>query len=134
MEFKLKIEALPEGEVFFPQEPVLRVSGPIAQVKMLESVALGLINGHSGYMTQGAHQASVVEEELDNGSPRGQVSAQGMRRGPGLGAMIESSRSLGAGGYKSSSTGTAAKMFGAAFRRHHGPCLGDDPHRPKSAL
>lgn len=64
MEFKLKIEALPEGEVFFPQEPVLRVSGPIAQVKMLESVALGIINGHSGYMTQGAHQASVVEEEL----------------------------------------------------------------------
>lgn len=115
MEFKLKIEALPEGEVFFPQEPVLRVSGPIAQVKMLESVALGLINGHSGYMTQGAHQASVVEEELDNGSPRGQASAQGMRRGPGLGAMLESSRSLGAGGYKSSSTGTAAKMFAQPF-------------------
>ncbi len=115
MEFKLKIEALPEGEVFFPQEPVLRVSGPIAQVKMLESVALGLINGHSGYITQGAHQASVVEEELDNGSPRGQASAQGMRRGPGLGAMLESSRSLGAGGYKSSSTGTAAKMFAQPF-------------------
>lgn len=115
MEFKLKIEALPEGEVFFPQEPVLRVSGPIAQVKMLESVALGLINGHSGYMTQGAHQASVVEEELENGSPRGQASAQGMRRGPGLGAMLESSRSLGAGGYKSSSTGTAAKMFAQPF-------------------
>lgn len=115
MEFKLKIEALPEGEVFFPQEPVLRVSGPIAQVKMLESVALGIINGHSGYMTQGAHQASVVEEELENGSPRGQASAQGMRRGPGLGAMLESSRSLGAGGYKSSSTGTAAKMFAQPF-------------------
>ncbi|HYD18912.1 MAG TPA: hypothetical protein VEF76_10580 [Patescibacteria group bacterium] len=115
MEFKLKIEALPEGEIFFPQEPVLRVSGPIAQVKMLESVALGLINGHSGYMTQGAHQASVVEDELENGSPRGQASAQGMRRGPGLGAMLESSRSLGAGGYKSSSTGTAAKMFAQPF-------------------
>lgn len=115
MEFKLKIEAIPEGDVFFPQEPVLRVTGPIAQVKMLESVALGLINGHSGYITQGAHQASAVEEELENGSPRGQASAQGMRRGPGLGAMLESSRSLGAGGYKSSSTGTAAKMFAQPF-------------------
>lgn len=115
MEFKLKIEAIPEGDVFFPQEPVLRVSGPIAQVKMLESVALGIINGHSAYITQGAHQASVVEEELDNGSPKGAASAQGMRRGPGLGAMIESSRSLVAGGYKSSSTGTAAKMFAQVF-------------------
>lgn len=115
MEFKLKIEALPEGEVFFPQEPVLRVSGPIAQVKMLESVALGLINGHSGYMTQGAHQASAVEEELENGSPRGQASAQGMRRGTTLGSMLESIRSLVAGGYKSASTGTAAKIFSAVF-------------------
>lgn len=115
MDFRLKIEALPEGEVFFPQEPVLRVSGPLAQVKMLESVALGLINGHSGYMTQGAHQTDAVDEELENGSPRGQASVQGMRRGPGLGAMLESSRSLGAGGYTTSSTGTAAKAFGQPF-------------------
>ncbi|HRJ66598.1 MAG TPA: nicotinate phosphoribosyltransferase, partial [Alphaproteobacteria bacterium] len=49
MEFKLKIDAAPEGSVFFPQEPVLRVEGPIAQVKMLESVALCLLNGHSAY-------------------------------------------------------------------------------------
>lgn len=115
MEFKLKIEAQPEGGVFFPQEPVLRVSGPIAQVKMLESVALGLMNGHSGYMTQGARQCDAVEEVLENGSPTGAASAQGMRRGPGLGAMLESSRSLGAGGYKSSSTGTAAKNFAQPF-------------------
>lgn len=115
MEFKLKIEALPEGEVFFPQEPVLRVSGPLAQVKILESVALGIVNGHSGYMTQGAHQASVVEEELENGSPKGAASVQGMRRGPGLGAMLEASRSLGAGGYTTSSTGTAAKNAGQVF-------------------
>jgi nicotinate phosphoribosyltransferase len=115
MEFKLKIDAAPEGAVFFPQEPVLRVSGPLAQVKMLESVALGIINGHSGYITQGAHQSDAVEEELENGSPKGAASVQGMRRGPGLGALIESSRSLGFGGYTTSSTGTAAKEFGQPF-------------------
>jgi nicotinate phosphoribosyltransferase len=115
MEFKLKIEAAPEGSVFFPQEPVLRVSGPLAQVKMLESIALGLINGHSGYVTQGAHQSDAVEEELENGSPKGAASVQGMRRGPGLGALIEASRSLGFGGYTSSSTGVAAKEFGQPF-------------------
>ena len=115
MEFKLKIDAAPEGAVFFPQEPVLRVEGPLAQVKMLESVALGIINGHSAYATQGARQSDVLEEVLDNGSPTGSASVQGMRRGPGLGALIESARSLGMGGYTSSSTGIAAKEFGMTF-------------------
>ncbi len=115
MRFRLKIDAAPEGTVFFPQEPVLRVSGPIAQVKMLESVALCLFNGHGAYATHAARQISVIEENLDNGSPTGTASIQGLRRGPGLGAAIEASRSLGLGGYQSTSTGTAAKLFGQAF-------------------
>lgn len=115
MKFKLKIDAAPEGSVFFPQEPVLRVEGPIAQVKMLESVALCLINGHSGYVTQAARQLDVITEEHENGSPSGSASVQGLRRGPGFGAALEASRSLGFGGYASSSTGTAAKIFGQPF-------------------
>jgi nicotinate phosphoribosyltransferase len=115
MEFKLKIDAAPEGSVFFPQEPVLRVEGPLAQAKMLESVALGLINGHSAYITHAARQTDVLTEELPNGSPTGSASVQGLRRGPSLGAALEASRSLGAGGYTTTSTGTAAKQFGQAF-------------------
>lgn len=114
MEFKLQIDAAPEGSVFFPQEPVLRVSGSLAQVKMLESVALGLINGHSGYATQAARQTAVVEEELENGSPKGGASVQGLRRAS-IGAALEASRTLGLGGYASSSTGTAAKEFAQPF-------------------
>jgi len=115
MEFKLKIDAAPEGAVFFPQEPVLRVEGPIAQVKMLESVALCLLNGHSAYATHAARQRDVIEAEMENGSPKGSASVQGLRRGPSLGAALESSRSLGIGGYTSTSTGTAAKQMGQNF-------------------
>lgn len=115
MEFKLKIDAAPEGAVFFPQEPVLRVEGPIAQVKMLESVALCLINGHSAYATHAARQRDVIEAEMENGSPKGTASVQGLRRGPSLGAALESSRSLGIGGYTSTSTGTAARQMGQDF-------------------
>jgi len=115
MDFKLKIDAAPEGTVFFPQEPVLRVEGPIAQVKMLESVALCLLNGHGAYATQGARQSDVIEREMENGSPAGAASVQGLRRGPGLGAAIEASRSLGLGGYTTTSTGTAAKAFAQPF-------------------
>ena len=115
MKFKLKIDAAPEGSTFFPQEPVLRVEGPIAQAKMLESVALGLINGHSAMITQAARQTEVITREMANGSPTGKASIQGLRRGPSLGAALEASRSLGAGGYMTTSTGTAAKQFGQAF-------------------
>lgn len=115
MEFRLKIDAAPEGSVFFPQEPVLRVEGPVVQVKMLESVALCLMNGHSGYMTQAARQSDVLEAELENGAPKGFASAQGLRRGPALGAALESSRSLGAGGYASTSTAAASRLYGQDF-------------------
>ncbi len=115
MKFRLKIDAAPEGSTFFPQEPVLRVEGPIAQVKMLESVALGIVNGHSGYTTHAARLTDVLAKDLENGSPKGSGSVQGMRRGPGFGAMLEASRSLGLGGYTSTSTGTAARDFGQAF-------------------
>jgi nicotinate phosphoribosyltransferase len=115
MEFKLKIDAAPEGSVFFPQEPVLRVEGPLVQAKMLESVALGIINGHSAYITHAARQTDVLAEELANGAPKGAGSVQGLRRGPSLGAALEGSRSLGAGGYATTSTGTAAKQYGQAF-------------------
>lgn len=135
MDFKLKIDAAPEGTVFFPQEPVLRVEGPIAQVKMLESVALCLINGHSGYVTQAARQHDAVAMDMPNGSPAGTASVQGLRRGPGLGAAIEASRSLGLGGYASTSTGTASRNFGQplagtmdhAWVMTHGQELADVP-------
>lgn len=115
MEFKLKIDAAPEGMPFFPQEPVLRVEGPLAQVKILESVALCLVNGHSAYATHATRLTDVLEKKMENGSPTGEASVQGLRRGPGLGAALEASRSLGLGGYKSTSTGTAAEMFGQRF-------------------
>ncbi len=74
-----------------------------------------MLNGHGGYATHAARQSDVIEKELDNGSPTGQASVQGLRRGPGLGAAIEASRSLGMGGYTSTSTGTAAKQVGQFF-------------------
>lgn len=115
MPFKLRIDAAPEGTIFFPQEPILRVEGPIVQAKLLESVALCLINGHSGYATQAARQSDVITQVLPNGSPAGAASVQGLRRGPSLGAALEASRSLGLGGYASTSTGAAAKQFGQIF-------------------
>jgi nicotinate phosphoribosyltransferase len=113
--WKLEIDAAPEGTVFFPQEPILRIKGSMAQAKVLESLALCILNGQSGYGTHAAHMADVLEEELDSNAPIGAASVQGLRRGPAVGAVLEASRGLAAGGYKSTSTGRAAEMFGIKF-------------------
>ncbi len=113
--FIMQIDAAPEGTLFFPQEPIIRIKGPIAQIKALESLGLCLMNGQCAYATHGARMSYVLEMDVESGAPKGMASVQGLRRGPGLGAAIEASRGLVLGGYKSTSTGRAAEMFGIKF-------------------
>lgn len=113
--FRLKISAAREGDLIFPQEAALRVEGTVIECKLLESVALCLGNGSSGYASHGARVRDALNTELENGAPRGQASVQGLRRGPDIGAALAASRNLEIGGYTSSSTGTAARDYGQAF-------------------
>jgi nicotinate phosphoribosyltransferase len=102
--------------LFFPQEPVVRLKGPIVLIKMLESINLCIENGQSAYATHSARMAEVLKEEVESGAPKGAASVQGLRRGPGIGAAIEAPRALAlGGGYISTSTGRAAEMLGIKF-------------------
>ncbi|MFM9890246.1 MAG: hypothetical protein ACKVOE_06355 [Rickettsiales bacterium] len=113
-DWKLKVDAVPEGSLIFPQEPVLRVEGPIAQVKWFESVALGIMNKQSAYATHAARMTDVASEELPNGAPKAVTSIQGMRRDE-FASSLATSRGLAAGGYPSTSTGNAAKALGLTW-------------------
>ncbi len=101
--------------LFFPQEPVVRLKGPIGIIKMLESINLCIENGQSAYATHAARMREVLEADVESGAPKGAASVQGLRRGPGLGASLEASRGLAFGGYQSTSTGRAAEMQGVKF-------------------
>lgn len=101
--------------LFFPQEPAVRLVGPIGIIKMLESVNLCHENGQNAYATHAARLTDVLQTDVESGAPKGVPSVQGLRRGPGLGAAIEASRGLAAGGYPSTSTGRAAEMLGVTF-------------------
>ncbi|HTK84803.1 MAG TPA: hypothetical protein VL625_06920 [Patescibacteria group bacterium] len=111
---KIQVDAC-KTKLFFPQEPVVRIKGPMSLIKMLESVNLCLENGQAGYATHGARMAEVLEADMESGAPKGGASVQGLRRGPALGAALEASRGLSYGGYKSTSTGRAAEMQGTRF-------------------
>lgn len=110
-DWKLKIDAVPEGSLVFPQEPVMRVEGPITQVKWFESVALGIMNKQQAYATHAARLADVATKDLPNGAPKAKASIQGMRRDE-FASSIAASRGLALGGYASTSTGNASKALG----------------------
>lgn len=115
LRFNLKIDAAPEGTIFFPHEPILRIEGSIVEAKILESVALCILNGHSSYATHAVRQYYAINTKMKNHSPQGKISIQGLRRGPTIGAALEASRTLALFGYSNTSTGIAAKMFNQEF-------------------
>jgi nicotinate phosphoribosyltransferase len=44
LRFTGDVDAIPEGTVFFPEEPVLRVTAPLPQAQLVESRLLNLIH------------------------------------------------------------------------------------------
>ncbi len=99
-----KIEAVKEGEVIFPGEPILKVCAPLPQAQLLETALLNIV----GFQTMIATKASRV-----CGAAAGRRIVEfGLRRAQGFDAGLWASYSSYIGGCSGTSNLLAGKMFG----------------------
>lgn len=61
MRFTGDVWALPEGTVFFPDEPVLRVTAPILQAQLLETVLLSIFNQAASVASKAARVLNAAQ-------------------------------------------------------------------------
>lgn len=103
LKLKLDIDAIPEGVLTFPNEPLMRVKGSILHAQLLESPLLNIIN----FQTLIATKASRVCMAAQND----EVIEFGMRRAQGIDGAISATRASFIGGCRSTSHLLAGKLF-----------------------
>ncbi len=104
LKLQLDVDAIPEGTVVFPHEPLVRVRGPILQAQLIETALLNLLNFQSLIATKAARVCLAAQ-----GDP---VIEFGSRRAQGIDGALTASRSAYVGGCAATSNVLAAKIFG----------------------
>jgi len=104
LSFTGEVWALPEGTPFFPDEPVLRVTGPVLEAQIVETYLLSLVNEQTLVATKAARVAHAARGK--------HVSDFGTRRahGPEAGQLV--ARAAFVGGAGSTSNVEAGQRLG----------------------
>src|SRR4030095_1231443 len=99
-----EIDAIPEGTLVFPNEPLMRVSGPIIQCQILETALLNILNFESLIATKAARVCLAAENDP--------VIEFGLRRAQGVDGGLTAARAAFVGGCAGTSNLQAGERFG----------------------
>ncbi len=109
--FTCRVDAVPEGRVVFPQEPLLRVRGPVLQAQLVESALLCLVNFQTLVATKAARVCQAAR-----GEP---VLEFGLRRAQGVDGALAAARAAHVGGCAATSNVLAGLRHGIPVRGTH---------------
>ena len=108
---RVDVDAIPEGELAFPREPVVRVTGPLIDCQLLEAPLLNTVNFESLLATKAARVCLAAA-----GRP---VAEFGLRRAQGPDGGLSAARAAYVGGCASTSNVLAGARYGIPVSGTH---------------
>jgi len=109
--FRCNIEIVPEGSLVFPNEPLARVIGPLAQAQIIESALLCILN----FNTLAATKASRICAAAGDSK----VIDFGLRRAQGVNGAMAASRAAYLGGCIGTSNTLAGRFYDIPVKGTH---------------
>jgi nicotinate phosphoribosyltransferase len=104
LRFTGDVHAMPEGTVFFPNEPIFRVTAPLPQAQLVESRLINLLHFQTLIASKAARSVLVAPNKL--------LVDFGLRRAHGAEAGLLAARASYLVGFAGSATVLAAPLFG----------------------
>ena len=107
-EFTGDIRAVPEGNLVFPDEPIIEVRAPLIQAQLLETFLINQVSFQTLVATKAARTKDIIRR-LGSGQS---LIDFGSRRAHGTDAGMKAARAAYIGGFQGTSNVKAAKKFG----------------------
>lgn len=111
MEWTLNVSGVPEGELVFPHEPLMRLQGPMLQCQLVETALLNIMNFQTLVATKAARIVEAAQEDP--------VLEFGLRRAQGPDGGMSASRAAFIGGCAATSNVLAGHRFGIPVKGTH---------------
>ncbi len=104
LRFTGDVHAMPEGTVFFPDQPILRITAPLPEAQLVESRIINLLHFETLIASKAARSVLVAPDKL--------LVDFGLRRAHGAEAGLLAARASYLAGFAGSSTMLAGMLYG----------------------
>ncbi len=103
-QFRGDVHAMEEGTIFFPDEPILRITAPLPHAQLVESRVMNLLHFETLIASKAARSVQVARDKL--------LVDFGLRRAHGAEAGLLAARASYLAGFAGSATVLAGMLYG----------------------